>query len=214
MKNNIEWVKYNKLILERPKLFAKNHMMEIVLDENIINEFELERKVKIGVVYESPYHFLVVDLIKTEHDLYTYERIIPVNSGAIITVPTNTDKKFILLKQFRHSYRDMEYSFPRGFGEKNISEIDNVKKEIKEEIGGVTNNITYLGKIALDSGLIANIVDIYSCCIDSYDVNKQDEGIVDIVLLTKEEVEDWIVKGKIVDSCTISAFYLYIQNML
>ncbi len=211
MKNNIEWLDYNALMLSQPNLFSQNDTLEIIFDETIIENFERDNNVTIGVVYKSNYNLLVVDLIQSNHVLFTYERVIPRNKGAVVTVPI-FENKLVLLKQYRHTNRSIEYSFPRGFGEPNISAWENVKKEIKEEIGGLTKEVSYLGKLSPDSGLTSNTVEVYSCKLESYEKQNNHEGILDILLFTVEELKSFIKEGKIIDNFTISAFYMYLNN--
>ncbi len=211
MKKNIEWVKYKELWINKPELFIEYCELEIIFEEKVIEKFELENQVKIGVVYESKFHMLIVDLIRTNEQLYTYERIIPINKGAIITVPM-IDNKFLVLKQFRHAHREIQYSFPRGFGENGITSFENVKKELMEEVCGVTKNIEYLGKLTSDSGVIANIADVYFCELDSFGNNGQHEGIKEVILLDEVELNTWIREGRIIDNFTIAAFCLYMNR--
>lgn len=211
MKNNIEWTRYKELINKKPDLFKHNSGIEIIFDEDIVNDFELKNSVKIGVVYSSDYNYLIVDLVKSDNKLYTFERLIPLNSGSVVMVP-KLENKFILLKQFRHSLRDMQYSFPRGFGEDGISSFENVKKELYEEIGAIPKIVNKIGEISPDSGILSNIVDVYYCEIEKYKKNNNHEGIVDIILLTEDELKFWIKEGKIIDNFTVSAYYLYLNN--
>ncbi len=211
MKNNREWLDYKDLIADNSKLFIQSETHEIIFDEDIVENFEKEHGVKIGVVYKSNFNMLIVDLVKSSDILFAYERIIPRNTGAVVTVPIFEDK-FVVLKQYRHTYRNVEYSFPRGFGEPNITAFDNVKKELKEEIGGTVKAVSFLGKLAPDSGLTSNVVDVYSCNLESYEMQDKHEGILDIILLTEDELKSWIKDNKIIDGFTISAFFLYLNT--
>ncbi len=208
MKNNIEWKKYKYLQVLKPKLFEKYENLEIIFDENIVNDFEKNNGVKIGVVYESKYNYLVVDLVKSLNKLFAYERIIPVQEGAVVTIPY-IEGKFILLKQYRHANRSIEYAFPRGFGEHNIVSKLNAVKELEEEVGTTPLKVVEVGRLTPDSGLSSNIVEVFLCEINNFEIDKHHEGIEDIILLTKDEIKTWISTGKITDSFTISAFFLY-----
>ena len=63
---NDRWEKYIKLMKERPELFCSSKMIEIVTDEKVVRDYEQETGKKIGVLYDSPYNILVVDLICSE----------------------------------------------------------------------------------------------------------------------------------------------------
>lgn len=205
-----EWERYLQLKKERPDSFKENGLLHIVWDEEVVARYELEHGKKIGVIYESPYHILVVDLVyETQGKYFAYERIMQtVQKGAVVVVPVYNNK-LILLKQYRHAIRDYQFSFPRGFGEPDISAEENVKKELCEEIGAQTGNVVYLGKLTPDSGMSASMVSIYACQVLSYDAKARSEAIADILELTLEELQQWIVEGKITDGFTISGIGMY-----
>lgn len=211
MKNNVEWIEYKVLNKIRPELFSKSNDIEIVMDEDIIAKFEFKNNVLIGVLYKSNYNYFVVDLVRVEGKLYAYERLIPVNINAVVTVAVLNDK-LIMLKQYRHPNRKIEYSFPRGYGEKLLSGEDNAKKELFEEIGARTTNVEKLGKLSPDSGVLSNYVEVYYCELEQYKKKYGYEGIQDIILLSVDEVKEWIKSGEITDNFTISAFYLYLDR--
>lgn len=98
---NKEWQDYLKLYKERPELFLQSDQISIIFDENTINTFVEKTNKKIGVLYKSDFHILMVDLVSDKNKkLYTYERLLPsVNSGAVVTLPIQ-NKKLVLLKQY------------------------------------------------------------------------------------------------------------------
>lgn len=205
-----EWARYKKLQEERPTLFADNGPLHIVWDEDIVAAYEKEHHRKIGVLYESPYNMLVVDLVyETEGKYFAYERLIPsVATGAVVMMPFYGDK-VILLRQYRHIIRDYQYSFPRGFGEKGLTVEENLRKELMEEIGATVTETKFLGTITPDSGVQANQVSIYACYIDRYDASLHSEGICDIIEVELEELKKMARGGKITDGFTLAALGLY-----
>lgn len=205
-----EWKDYLKLCKERPTLFSPSDQVSIIFDENTINDFVEKTGKKIGVLYRSDYHILVVDLVSEKNDqLHTYERLLPsVHSGAVVILPIQNNK-LILLKQYRHAIRQIQYCFPRGFGEPDLSAKENLEKELKEELHTHIKNFQYLGDVAADSGILSNQVSVFVCEIGNIQKDYGYEGIEDIVLLTPEEFEKWISDKKITDSFTLSAYSLY-----
>lgn len=205
-----EWTRYIELIEERPALFTNNGPIHIVLDEAIVATYEKEYNRKIGVLYESPYNILVVDLVyEEEGNYFTYERLVPaVETGAVVMVPIYHDK-FIILKQYRHALRDYQYSFPRGFGEKGLSVEQNLRKELMEEIGATVNDTQFLGHVTPDSGVLGTTVPVYACHIDTYNAQLKSEGICEILELDLPQVEKLVAEGKITDGFTLAALGMY-----
>ena len=177
-----------------------------------------QTKREIGVVYESPYRMILVDLIKDvkNNRYYAYERIISVHKGGVVVIPIHGDN-FILLNQFRHSMRDYQYAFPRGFGESQISTEENAQKEVCEELG-INNedihNITFLGTIIADSGLCGDPVSIFVCKIkdNTINISKGYEGIETYVEKTPTEFADMVKNKEITDGFTLAAYSLFCER--
>lgn len=208
--DGIEWSAYEELQRERPELFAKSSQIPIVTDRDCVDKFVRETGEKVGVLYQSAYHCLVVDLIQNaDGTLYTYERMMPkVKTGAVVAVAVQ-DGKFVLLRQYRHAIRESQYCFPRGFGEEGISPEENVKKELGEEISASVTECAYLGEVVADSGILGNKVSVFVCQVQHVEERASYEGIEKLVFLTQEELQKWIADGKITDGFTLAAYSLY-----
>lgn len=207
MKSNNSWQRYLELREKNPEIFTDLEHMEIILDERTVIEYEKYHDVKIGVMYESEYSYLLVDLLKTPNGLVAYERMVPKNSNAVVIVPMYKDK-FLILKQARHALRQCQYSFPRGYGEAGISAQDNACKELYEEIGVKPISLRRLGHVVADSGISGSKVEIFLANIDEYKFKKSYEGIEEVVVLTRDELREWIIAGKINDGFSLSAITL------
>lgn len=99
-----EWRDYQELMESRPEAFADTGSIHIITDPAEVKRFQEQNKDrKIGVVYNSPYHLMVVDLVHgQEGKPYAYERVLPkIPKGAVVIVP-RYQGGFLLLKQYRH----------------------------------------------------------------------------------------------------------------
>lgn len=145
-----EWKEYEKFIKDRgkdSKIEEASEPLPIVEERERIKEYEFQTGQKIGVVYKSKYHTMVVDAIEgkvkkdgKEHTfIYPYERLLPtVDKGAVVIL-TKCNDKFVLLKQFRHSLREFQYACPRGFGEEEIIVDEKTKKEVNRVLSPEEN---------------------------------------------------------------------------
>ena len=211
-KNQYSWDRYLKLMKERPALFTQSDVLHIITDEKIVQDFIEQSGKKIGVIYESPYSLFIVDLVLDKAgNIFTFERLIPQNIGAIICVPIYNDK-FVLLKQYRHSVRAAQYAFPRGFGESGLSSEDNLKKEVREELDAEIIDTTFLGQIMPDSGILSSIVDVYYCNVTVPKPKIGYEGIQQLCLVDASEFDRMIRSGEINDSFTLSSYALYLSH--
>ena len=207
MNKNFEdcWSDYEALMHQRGELFRVSELLPIVTDKEQARAFYERTGLPIGVVYKSPYHILLVDLIDGK---YTYERLIPVvERGAVVAVAVKNGK-YILLRQYRHALRDFQLSFPRGFGEQDISPEENVSKELLEEIGASVISAQHIGQVVADSGILGTKADVFYCEISGYIPDSSAEGIVEIMEVSPNELDKMIALGEISDGLTLSAYSL------
>ena len=202
--------RYIDLMEERPEEFYNTEAEYIIVkDIEKILEYEKRTGKVIGVVYESPYHLMVVDLVTIDGTkLFTYERLLPaIKKGAVVAL-TMYGENYVFLKQYRHALRGSQYSFPRGFAERGFSPEENLRKELIEELGCTAEEITLLGNVVADSGVSGVSVGIYLCKINFYEEYKHYEGIEKVIVLSRKELRDFIVSGKITDGFSLSALFL------
>lgn len=210
MSNSKSWSRYLELIKQRPECFSDFGPLHIVTDKNIVNEFQLRTGKTIGVCYESKFNILIVDLVyETEGNYFAYERILPaVPKGASVCIP-KYQNNFILLKQYRHSMRDYQLSFPRGFATPGLSGEENASKELAEELGATVNETVFLGYTVADSGLSGHKVGVYLCDISSYQTCYGHEGITDTVVVSELDFKKMISDNLISDGFTLAAYSFY-----
>ncbi len=202
--------KYYEWMKKRPYMFQESELVSIETDKNKIEEYEKATGKEIGVVYESPFNTLVVDLIRKENgEYFTYERVMPTVEQGAVVILTKCQDQYVLLKQYRHALRDYQYACPRGFGEQGLSATENLKKEIREEIGAQVLFHEHLGTVVADSGLCGNLVDVFVCTVDHVEEKQGYEGIQRVVMLDQKEMEQWIREGKITDGFTLAAYSMY-----
>lgn len=203
------WAAYLKLKEERPERFSQASELKIVFDEDQVRAFEKETGRTIGVVFKSPYSMMVVDLVQEPSGrIFAYERIIPTSTGSGVVIVPVHEGNFVLLGQYRHSMRDYQYGFPRGYGENGLSAEENGRKELFEELGATTDDVTLLGQVVANSGIAGDLVPILRCDIASFEVKRDYEGICEVVELSPRELEAWIAQGKVTDAFTLSAWAL------
>jgi 8-oxo-dGTP pyrophosphatase MutT (NUDIX family) len=213
-----ELKKYRALRKSEPepkKYFAESSIYPIAnvedsdLTAQLIRQEELFHR-KYGLVYQSKYNTMIVDPIEGENGIFPYERVLPTGKNGVVII-ARYKGTFVLLKQYRHAIRRMQYAFPRGFAEEDDkTPADNAIRELQEEIHAViTKSPVFLGRIVADSGLTGGCAYVYSVDIDSLELVEDHEGIVAIEQLSDRELTSWINEGKIDDGFTLGAYALY-----
>ncbi|MBE6733895.1 MAG: NUDIX hydrolase [Ruminococcaceae bacterium] len=198
---------YFELMRNRPELFSPSDIYPIVTDKKTLEDYTQATNKPLGVVYQSDYHIVVVDLIENDDgSYYTYERTIPDKTGRGVVCVPEYEGKYILLRQYRHPIRGVQLGFPRGFGENGLTSTQNAKKELSEELEANVSDARKIGEITPDSGFLGGIVDILHCTVTSYNPNSRNEGVLETLLCTYEELSQMIKDGIITDSFTICGF--------
>lgn len=198
--------KYIEFQEKYPKYFKQDKDLKIITDQRALQRFASEQACQLGLIYETPLFWIVVDLLESaEGRRYPYMRMIhKAESNGVVIIP-QIDDKIVFLSQFRHGTRQIEIELPRGFAEIGLSAFDNAAKEISEEIGANAEKLTLLGTIMSDSGLTYGDVSILHCHIESIGKLENEEGIKDTLLLSKGDILNYIQTNKIRDSFSISA---------
>lgn len=211
-KDNKEWVKYKKLISERPHEFAFSNDLEIIIDEEQVEAFEEMSGKTIGVCYESSYRMMVVDLVFDGKKYFAYERLLQtVEKGSVVMIPIYRDN-FLLLNQYRHALRDNQYAFPRGFAENGFTAEENCKKELMEELGCNTNSVDFLGTLVVDSGLNGDKVSVFACEVDGFTEKQGYEGIQNVLEVSKSKMKELIAENLITDGFSLSAYAMFMSK--
>lgn len=208
--------KYKALCNRYPELmeYSKEYPIANVSNQEelkgIVRTQELYRQ-QFGVVYHSGYNAMVVDPVRNaENGFYAYERVIPSAMTAGVVLVTIREGRFVLIRQFRHAIRQEQLCFPRGYGESGISDAENAKKELHEELGAiVTAEPVRLGEITADSGLSSGRAIVFLMQIADIE-NTGVEGIRTVEELTEQELYDKIKNHEIDDGFTLAAYSLYL----
>lgn len=210
MERSEEMKRYRKLVESRPELFEQEGELELVLDEKKIAQFERKGGRKIGVRYQSPYHMMVVDLVKDRNgEYFAYERVIQTVDAPSVVIFPIFNNKIVITYQYRHAVRGSRYGLPRGFGSKNKTAVENADKEIFEEIGGVSRKSILLGEVEADTGLTSTKVSVVCCDLETMDCELGVEGISGVLMVSPDELAEMIANGEITDGFTLSAWALY-----
>ena len=208
-----KWQKYLELMKERPELFCDG-LYEIITDDEAIDTYHEKTGAKLGVRFESEYSILLLELVRNrlrdKETMFTYQRMIPkTNNPGVVAIPFSKGR-FVLLKQFRHATRREEWSFPRGFGERNMTTEENLKLELHDELNaGNIWNVQKIGTIAPDTGLSATVAEVYKCTVEHAAPKEGYEGIREVKLVSEEELVQMIRDGEITDGFTLAAYTLY-----
>jgi ADP-ribose pyrophosphatase len=123
------------------------------------------------------------------------------------------DKKYILIKQYRPSWRTIAYEFPAGVAD-SFSEdpVRTASRELEEETGYLAGRMDFIGKFRHTSRS-TQFCHSYVADDLKYIGQKLDEGeyIEEILEVSSEQIEDFITNEEMVDISHIASWYRYQQ---
>lgn len=164
---------------------------------------EAERFSRVGVVFEDKYWIWFRDPIRLPNGKTTaHNRFFPksaLNGAAGVSVMGISQENKILVNLiFRHATRSWEIELPRGGRGKHETSEQAALRELKEETGILAKEGFFLGSIASDSGILANVLDIFA--VKDFDVTdeieREDcEAISDCLFLSKETIKKAFAEG-------------------
>jgi ADP-ribose pyrophosphatase len=222
--------RYSWLLENHPELFSDRLRRPIEREPAILKEFVEEHNLALGVLVETPYLWLVNDLVRGQDNsgatfYYPYLRIIvpPEHAGmtgvvALATVPSKSaqeSESIVLVEQERHATGILELELPRGFGNPSEPPEIHVLQELKEETGYVGVQADYLGITLTDSGTTNSSAAFFHVPVTEHvtETPELHEVIYRTVLLTREELWSRIASGAVRDAFTVQALALYERRL-
>lgn len=131
--------------------------------------------------------------------------------GAAAILPIDDEGKIILIRQFRNNAEQVVYEIPAGGLEKGESPKECAIRELEEEIGYKSDNITELFTLYSSIGICNEKISYYLAKdLKLGKTNFDEDEYIEICKFTVDEVLEMIKNNIIVDSKVIIAVMSYI----
>ncbi len=142
------------------------------------------------------------------------EREVVHHPGAVGILAVNSNKKVILIKQFRRAIERITIEIPAGKLEKNENPLDCAYRELKEETGYTATFMEKISQIYTSPGFADEIIHIYKAeGLQKGDSLPDEDEFVEMIELSLDEIDELIKNGEIMDSKTLVALY-YLKNQI
>ena len=129
------------------------------------------------------------------------------HNGAVCVIPITSDNEVICVRQYRYAIRKPLLEIPAGKLD-SIDENPNeaVRRELREETGATSENITYLGLYYGSPALIDEKIYMYMAQDLSYgESDLDDDEFLEVIKIPLEDMVDMVLRGEIEDGKTQSA---------
>jgi ADP-ribose pyrophosphatase len=219
---------YYQLLDNYPDLFSGRDQRPIVRETATLEAFAAEHQVVLGVACETPYLWLINDLVQSSAPsgatvLHPYLRLIAppqlmsIQGPGVVVLATveasegGSGEKIVLVEQERHATGRRELELPRGFGEPGIPPEEQALRELRQETGYRGTEATCLGTTLTDSGSSDSAASFFHVRVTAATAAEPEayEAIIRHLLMSRDELWARIDSGEVHDAFTVQALALY-----
>ena len=130
------------------------------------------------------------------------------NAAAVL--PVDQDGKIILVRQYRHAYKEMLLEIPAGVLEEGEEPSAGVLRELEEETGKIAQKLTYICTLYPTVGYCREEISLYIATdLQEGKQNLDADEFIEIERYTLQEAVDMIYRGEIRDAKTVAAIFAY-----
>ncbi len=136
----------------------------------------------------------------------TSTREVVEHNGGIGILPIDDDMNTYVVKQWRAPYKRVVTEIPAGKRDGDENPLDGGIRELKEEIGAVASEITYLGELLPSPGYCGEIIYLYLARGLTFESQELDEDeFLNVEKMPFKKLVDMVMNNEISDAKTIAA---------
>lgn len=164
-----------------------------------------------SIIFKGKVFDVKVDQIEYNGTKNLASRQVAVHPGGAVVVPVKSDGKIVMITQYRYPHDKIIIELPAGKLEIGEDPLLCATRELTEETGYSSNNVTKLGKIFTTPGFCDEVLHIYLVqnLVEGDHAREEGEEGMEILELSLDEIEDKIRNGEIVDAKTICGISMY-----
>ena len=134
------------------------------------------------------------------------KKIITINAPDWVNIiPITPEKKIVFVEQHRYGVNKKTLEIPGGMVDPGETPLEAVNRELLEETGYSSKEVTKLGVLSPNPALFTNNV-------FSYLATNTNKNNINVHLIPVEEISELILKGKIDHALVVAAFYLFLNR--
>ncbi|HEY4602569.1 MAG TPA: NUDIX hydrolase [Cerasibacillus sp.] len=178
-----------------------------------MRKFE-EKTIKTEHIFQGKVVQLQVDDVELPNGQYSKREIIK-HPGAVAVIAITPDKKIVFVEQYRKPLEKSLVEIPAGKLEPNEEPLTTARRELEEETGYTTTDLTLVTSFYTSPGFADELMCIYLAkdLVRLEDPPKGDEDeFVEVIELTLDEAQQYVKEQRIHDAKTNYAV-LYLESM-
>lgn len=126
-----------------------------------------------------------------------------------------SDKKIVLIKQYRHGTDEYTIEIPGGAINHGEDPLVGAKRELEEETGYTSNNWKSLYKVEVNPAFMTNTCETF-IALDAIKTSRQNLDLfeeIEVFLEDLENLDKLIANGEITHSLVLVAILFYLQQL-
>lgn len=125
------------------------------------------------------------------------------HNGGVCVLPLDQNNNIYFVKQYRYPYSRVVLEIPAGKRDGDENPLDCGIRELKEEVGAISNNIISLGEMYPTPGYCAEIIWIYLARDLEFSTQKLDEDeFLNVEKIHLDKAVEMVMKNEIKDAKT------------
>jgi ADP-ribose diphosphatase len=161
---------------------------------------------RVQTVFRGPVFDVVEERIRLAPG--TVRRHITVrHPGAVVLLPYDTDGTLLVIKQYRHSLRQVLLEFPAGTLETGEAPLTCAKRELAEEVGRAAARWEALGELHPAPGFCNEVqYCFFATELSPYEAQRDEDELIELLPMRSGEVEQAIRDGRMTDGKSIAVY--------
>lgn len=171
-----------------------------------------EKTMKSTKIFEGKVISVRVDTVELPGAKYAKREIVE-HRGAAAILAVDENENIYMVRQYRKACEEVLLEIPAGKLEIGEKPLDCAKRELKEEVGIVADNMDYMLEFYTSAGFCNEKIHIFLANgITLVEREPDEDEIIEVEKFSIDEVLKKITYGEIVDAKTIIAILYYVNN--
>lgn len=173
-----------------------------------MDEHLVEKTVQTERVYKGKFVELYLDQVILPNG-NTASREYLEHPGSVAVIPMLDDNRIIFVKQYRYPVKEVLLEIPAGKMDPGETPEISAVRELAEETGFRSKELTHLVSFWSSPGFCNEKLHLYLARgLEPYSLAKDEDEFVEIVHLTKTEIEDFLNSSQLIDGKTALALHI------
>ncbi len=167
------------------------------------------------IAFDNPWLEVRQDTVEISNGKVIDDYFVWIEGQIVLIVPVTKNNEFVLVRQYKHGYGDYVIEFPAGYVNKNENISIAAQRELREETGYTSKNVTLLRTLINHPAKVAGTLSVYLAkdAEKTHDTSFDDNEDIEVIVKPYKEVLQMIKNGEIIVSGTIAAAFLTCQEL-